>query len=296
MNEPETRPDDGPGLPEGLRDRVLRRLGLTRSPSPDLEGLGELYRAWCSHVPFDNVRKVIALADGRELPGRSAGDFFDAWLEWGAGGTCWPGSNALYELMRSLGFNVSRGVGSVRDSGALNHATNRVRLEGRTWLVDSSMLTIVPLPLSNEIHIGPDFFSAEVEPEADTHVIWVDFPPQPSPIPCRLQPEPISLAFHLESYERSREKSAFNRRLYARRNHPGEKRVVVGNKRVSKTASGVDVRELAREELCLALRDDIGIHEDLIEEWVSCGGLELAFEEPPPPPPPVERQPPSQRR
>ncbi len=295
MNEPVTRPDDGPGLPEGLRDRVLRRLGLTRTPSPDAEGLGELYRAWCSRVSFDNVRKVIALADGRELPGRGAEDFFEAWLERGAGGTCWPGSNALYELLRSLGFDVSRGVGSMRDSGALNHATNRVRLDGRTWLVDSSMLTMVPLRLSSEIHIGSDLFGAEVEPEAGSHVIWVDFPPQPSPIPCRLQPEPISHSFHLESYERSREKSAFNRRLYARRNHPGEKRVVVGNKRVSKTASGMDVRELTREELCLALRDEIGIHESLIEEWVGCGGLDLAFEEPPPPPP-VERKPPSQRR
>lgn len=282
-----------PALPEPLRARILERLGLSRLPSPDFEGLCELYGAWCTHVSFDNVRKIIALQTGRDLPGRSAEDFFEVWLARGAAGTCWPGSNALYALIRSAGFDVRRGAGSARDLGPINHATNRVVIDGRTWLVDSSFLTVDPLPLSQGIYIGSGDFAAEVELEGESHLIWVDFPPQGS-LPFRLLPDPVSLSFHLDGYERSREKSAFNRKLYARRNYPGEKRILVGNRRVSKTAAGMDVRELTREDLPEALVVDIGIDVRLVDEWVACGGIELAFEETPPPPA-FERKPPSQR-
>jgi len=293
MNEISATSLEEPALPEPLRERILERLGLSRTPSPDYDGLRELYGAWCTHVSFDNVRKVIALQTGRELPGRTAEDFFEVWVERGAAGTCWPGSNALYALIRSAGFDVRRSAGSARDLGPINHATNRVWIDGRTWLVDSSFLTVDPLPLTDEIHIGSGEFAAEVEPEAGSHVVWIDFPPQGS-LPFRLLPHPISLSFHLEGYERSREKSAFNRRLYARRNYPGEKRILVGNRRVSKTAVGMEVRDLTREELLEALVGDIGIDGRLVDEWVACGGLDLAFEETPPQPP-FDRKPPSQR-
>lgn len=293
MNEISATTLEEPDLPAPLRDRVLERLGLSRVPSPEFDGLRELYGAWCTHVSFDNVRKIIALQTGRDLPGRTAEDFFEVWLARGAAGTCWPGSNALYALIRSAGFDVMRGAGSARDLGPINHATNRVVLDGRTWLVDSSFLTVDPLPLDEGIHIGSGDFAAEVELDGESHLIWIDFPPQGS-LPFRLLPHPISLSFHLEGYERSREKSAFNRRLYARRNFPGEKRILMGNRRVSKTAAGMDVRELTREELQEALVADIGIDIRLVEEWVACGGLELAFEEAPPPPP-FDRKPPSQR-
>ena len=293
MKEISTTTLEEPPLPAPLRDRILERLGLSHVPSPDFEGLCELYGAWSARVSFDNVRKVIALQTGRDLPGRTAEDFFEVWLARGAAGTCWPGSNALYALVRSAGFDVRRGAGSARDLGPINHATNRVVIDGRTWLVDSSFLTFDPLPITDAIHIGSGLFGAEVEPEAGSHLVWVDFPPQGS-LPFRLLPDPISLSFHLDGYERSREKSAFNRRLYARRNYPGEKRILVGNRRVSKTAAGMDVRELTREELPEALVADIGIDVSLVDEWVACGGIELAFEEAPPPPP-FDRKPPSQR-
>ena len=68
----------------------------------------------------------------------------------------------------------------------------------------------------------------------------------------------------------------------------------MGNQRVSKTAEGMDVRALTREELLEALEADMGIDGRLVDEWLACGGLDLAFEESPPPPP-LDRKPPSQR-
>src|SRR5512144_629704 len=120
-----TRFESSSGLEGALRDRVLARLGFTAPPSADLDGLHAIYRAWCVGVPFDNVRKMIALRADRSpiLPGGHAGPFFEDWLATGTGGTCWPTSNALFELLRSLGFDACRAAGAMRDLGIVNHAT-----------------------------------------------------------------------------------------------------------------------------------------------------------------------------
>jgi N-hydroxyarylamine O-acetyltransferase len=112
-------PSQAAGLDDELRDRVLDRLGFPAAPSRDLEGLRALYGAWCASVPFDNTRKMIALrtAGGDPLPGGDARDFFESFLAHGTGGTCWPTSNALFELLRSAGFEARRVAGSMRDTG-----------------------------------------------------------------------------------------------------------------------------------------------------------------------------------
>ena len=43
-----------------FRDAILERLGFSAAPLADLDGLQAVYRAWCEHVPFENVGKVIA--------------------------------------------------------------------------------------------------------------------------------------------------------------------------------------------------------------------------------------------
>jgi len=121
-----------PGLTTSLRDRVLTRLGFDTAPAPDLAGLGALYAAWCARVPFDNVRKMIALrTPGAALPGITAEDFFEEWMRHGAGGTCWPSSHALCGLLASCGFDARRVVASMRDTGTGSHGTVKVRVEGR---------------------------------------------------------------------------------------------------------------------------------------------------------------------
>jgi arylamine N-acetyltransferase len=282
-----------------LRDRVTEGFGFSSHPSPDLEGLRALYRAWCYNVPFDNVRKMIALRNSElgPLPGGTAEDFFEGWLEDGAGGTCWSTSNALFELVDALGFDARRVVGSMRDMGAPNHGTVRVRCDGVDWLIDSSMLTIHPLPLGDEIYIHDDAIApVEVEPVDGTHLLWFSLPSSNTTIPCRLFDEPADHAGYLASYEASRNRGPFNQRLYVRRNRPEELVVLVGNTRFSKTAEGVHQRELSREELCQALRIDVGLSEGLIQRWIESGGLDASFEAAVEAPlPPITELPPSQR-
>ena len=282
-----------------VRDRILERLGLPAAPGADLEGLRTVYAAWCATVPFDNVRKMIALHAGgsRPLPGRDAGDFFEHWLAHGAGGTCWPTSHALCELLGAVGFDARRVAGSMRDLGLLTHGSVKVRIAGADWLADSSMLTGIPLPLGTEIFVSPDpVFAAEVEPVDGTHVVWVDLPPNEAYLPCRLLVDPADPAAYAAMYEASRERSPLNRRLYARRNRPGELLVLFSSRRLSKTAGGVTTRELSRAEMRASLIDEIGLSPALVDEWIAAGGLEASFQaQSGSPPPPVARRPPSQR-
>ena len=278
---------------------MLERFGFSAPPSPDLDGLRSLYRAWCAHVPFDNVRKMISLRTSKDgpLPGSDAEEFFANWLANGAGGTCWPTSNALFALVRSLGFDARRVTGSMRDLGVVNHASVKVAIGGGDWLVDSSILSNAPLPLDQNVFIADDpVFAIEVEPEDGTHVVWWDLPPLSDYLPCRLLVDPASPELYLSSYDASRKQSPFNERLYARRNRPSEMLVLLGNTRILKTASGITKSELSREELCQALREEIGLSEFLIKEWVASGSLDASFAAPTgPKPPPITRKPPSQR-
>ncbi len=279
------------------RDRILESLGLGEVPSPDLHGLRELYGGWSASVPFDNIRKMIALRTGEALPGHSAEDFFESWLRDGVGGTCWPTSNALYALSIALGFDSRRIAASMRDIGIINHGSIKVRIDGRDWLIDSSILCNTPLPLGEEVFAtGDPVFEVEVEQVDGTHIVWTHTPPHTEFMPCRLMVDPADGELYRERYEASREVSPFNQRLYARRNRPGRMVVLLGNTLFIKTEEGIDSAELTREGVCEALRDLIGLSGELIKRWVDAGCLEASFEPPSgPKPPPFEGKPPRQR-
>jgi hypothetical protein len=102
-------------LSPDLLERVLSRLGLSATPAPDLNGLKTVYAAWCRGVPFDNIRKLIHVQTQTPgvLPGDSAQDFFEAWLKYSTGGTCWAGNGALHSLLVTLGFAAHRGVATM---------------------------------------------------------------------------------------------------------------------------------------------------------------------------------------
>ena len=127
---------------------VLERLEV-EPPSRDLAGLRALYAAWCRGVPFDNVLKMIHVAEQQSgpLPGWTAAGFFEAWLACGAGGTCWAGNGALHGLLEALGFDVQRAIATMMpaQSTAPNHGSVVVSLEGERWITDASMLTAEPI-------------------------------------------------------------------------------------------------------------------------------------------------------
>lgn len=261
--------------------RVLDRLGLPPKIPADLNGLRQVYAAWCTYVPFDNIRKMISLHSGADkLAGLDAADFFENWLANGSGGTCWPSSNALYVLLRSLGFDARRVAGAMFDMPDINHGTIKVRIDGQDWMVDTSMLTYEPLELTGETVVRPGPVNAvEVEPENGSYVIWTDFPPLPEFIPCRLHSDPVGDDLYLERYETySREQSPFNEKIYIRKGGPDGVSVLFGNGMFTRLADGgLAYREFDRDALCAYLTSEAGISQKLVEEWVASGSLDSTF-------------------
>ena len=281
-----------------LRKSVLARLSLAEDHVPDLERLRSIYRAWCRSVPFDNVRKMIALRTrSTTLPGTDPHDFFDAWLAHGTGATCWPGSIALHALLVSDGFDVRRATGSMRNTGVENHATLIVVVEDTEWLVDSSMLLNEPVPLRGEMVHRPETFGVEVEPVEHTHVIWYQVPPHINGYPCRLLRRDVSGDVFLERYRESRERSPFNSHLYARRNSVDGTVVIRGVTKFVMRGGAVEQSQLDRDGILEALVADIQLSGAVIEEWVREGGLEDTMKPyAGPPPVPLVEVPPSRRK
>lgn len=256
-------------LTEGTRARVLARLGLT-NVCPDPDTLQRLYRAWCRAVPFDNVRKRIALRGGgsEPLPGGTAEDFFTAWLAHGTGGTCWPTSNALYVLLRECGFAVRRVAASMHDIDVPNHGSVVARLDGEDYLVDSSILceTILPLRRGERVQRDDPVHPIIVEPVDDSFRIWFALTMNTDSMPCRLLRDPVDHAFYLERYEASRELSPFNDRLYARRNLEDAVVSYVDSTRFEKTPGGVEHAELSGAGIAAGLARDLGLSEVLVAD------------------------------
>jgi N-hydroxyarylamine O-acetyltransferase len=282
-----------------LRDAVLERLGFSAQPRANLDGLRALYRAWCECVPFENVGKVIALRSGADLPlpGGFAPSFFRAWLAQGSGGTCWSTANALKELLVALGFQARRVTGHMRDAGITNHGTVIVDVDGGEWLVDSSLLTHIPLPLTSQTFLGQQgAFAAEVEPVEGAHVLWAYSPPGGAHFPCRIFRNEVAHDEYLQRYEASRVRSPFNSRLYIGRNRGRETHLIVGNVRWSRSDQGVASHVLSPDDLVESLQREFDLDRGFVDRWAAVGGLESAFEEPAgPEPPPETRKPPSQR-
>jgi hypothetical protein len=166
----------------------------------------------------------------------------------------------------------------MRDCGVVNHGSVRVSIDGRNWLIDSSMLTNEPLPLGKKPYANGDrIFGVEIDPTDGTHVVWFDVPPHPDFYPCRLLPDPVNGDFCDEMYEHSRSSSPFNAYLYARRNRPDEMVVIRGPVIHRRSVDGTEARSLTPDEIRGALRDEIGISEALIDQWVECGALDATF-------------------
>ena len=275
-----------PSLSPDLRDRVLEKLGFPGVPSPDLPGLAALYARWCRGVPFDNVRKLIHLRGGAAgpLPGDDPGEFLEAWLAHGCGGTCWAGAGALCALLESLGFAARRGIATMLVAPDLppNHGTVSVSLEGATWLVDASMSHGEPLRLDpeRETAVAHPAFGVAAKPQDEKWIVRLRAPHRLDGIDCRIDRLDGSAAEFATRHEGTRGWSPFNYSLYLR---------VLRGERVIGAAFGQRV-EITESGAALVEPLDAAGRRRLLEE--AGIGAELASRVPedlPLPPPPGSR-------
>lgn len=204
-----------------LVDAVLDRLELDR-PAVDTGGLRAVYRAWCDHIPFDNLQKLVALReDRRPLPGDRAAEFFHNWLRDGTGGTCWASSNALHDLLAYLGFDVTRLTAAMLDLPDPNHATNLVSVDGAGFLADTSVLSGEPIEVAGErTEVHSSGYQVELTPDGDTWVMT--FPSvMADRMVCRVFPGPSDVDTYRRLHEATRALSPFNHQLHVTRHRNG---------------------------------------------------------------------------
>lgn len=277
-------PNPTDSLSPPLLERLLSKLGFPKAPEPTLEGLRALYAAWCLHVPFDNVRKLIHVRNSHPgpLPGFTAADFFEAWLRHGTGGTCWAGNGAFASLLQSLGFEAVRGVGTMLAAPDIppNHGTVRVTFDGRHFLTDCSILHVEPLLLDNS-------GSAKIEHpvwgirtsvrDGRLHVWWRALHAADG-FECRLEGFGAEDAEFRRRHDETRGWSPFNYQVYARRNLADRVSGLAFGNAISLESDGrARQRPVTDSERRRVLIEEVGLSEEIVSQ--------LPEDTPTPPPP-----------
>jgi Arylamine N-acetyltransferase len=272
------------GLSEQLVERILTRLGFNRSPAPTIDALRSVYSAWCERVPFDNIRKLIHVraANAAPLPGSTPEDFFEAWLKFGTGGTCWPGAGALHAFLAALGFDAVRAIGTMMAAPNLppNHGTVLLNFGSQMLLVDSSILHGQPLSLSKDSETSvsnPAWGVRCVWKETNWFVQWRPLM-RLEGFECRLDRFPATETDFTDSYSRTRGWSPFNYELSVRVNRGDKVIGIASGQSISLLPDGSVTRTpLTPHERRRLLIENVGITEALV--------MQLPDDVPTPPPP-----------
>jgi arylamine N-acetyltransferase len=259
-----------------LVERVLERLGLPQKPALDLAGLNQLFSAFSGKVPFDNVQKRIWFAGPQTapLPGSDPNEFFNNFLRYRTGGTCWPINGALYALAHALGFQARRIVGSViveRYPQGANHGSVLVNLDGINYVADACFASFKALPLipGSATSTGEGIHDVRAVPiESGFEIIWYPGFDRVHPLPFRPEPEydPVDHAFFLARAERTKTVGFFNEVVFITRHFP-DYILTIGRKSkfhvaADNTLTRTEPTEAERKK---SLIEEFGLSEEIVD-------------------------------
>lgn len=275
----------GNALDQNTLENILNRFEVDRPSVPTLEALAEVYGAWCKKVPFDNILKLrhVQAGDLSALPGGEAAKFWQAWLRYGTGGTCWSSAGALHSLLEALGFDAIRGVATMMAAPDLppNHGTVIVTVEGARFLVDSALLHVQPLQLRADVATQVEHGAwgcRSVWEEGRWHIHWRPVH-QPEGLVCRLESWGATGEDYRARYEGTRGWSPFNYRVYIRTNRGEESIGLAFGNKITLHADGSVSEEPIRDanHRNQMLVEELGIAEEVVND--------LPADQPLPPPP-----------
>ncbi|MDG2028386.1 MAG: arylamine N-acetyltransferase [Acidimicrobiales bacterium] len=248
-------------------DEVVERLGFAQRPATDIDGLRDLYQAWCRQVPFDNLRKLVALHfDLPEIPGIEPADFFAAWQLTGAGATCWGSNNAMHALVTGLGFDAQLTAASMFD-GEKNHGTTIVTIDGQRWIVDTALHGDVPAPMIDGETTTIEHCGYRTIVRADEKG-WLFDHPMPDPdfsIPCRIIGD-MDYAASAVANEKSRGWSPFNTAIMVGINDETGVWMLKDNSLARIDDTGISTRQMSEGEVDEFLIEVSGHSPQLVAE------------------------------
>ena len=257
-------------LAPDLVEQILERLAIER-PRPDLDGLGQLYRAWCEHVPFDNIVKRIHLATGAPgpIPNGDPTRFFEGFLENGTSGTCWPSSLALFSLLDALGFPVRLASCCMADSVVSRidhtHGTLLAHYGDDDWWVDTAMLTGEPFRLAPGSRV-PRARTERLD-DGDWRIWWTTHLSSDE-MSCRLLDDRVDRDHYAVQYEASRDSSPFNASAYAVGWRAGRMVAVGRGSRVEQAPDGTVLSTTPVDDAAMrrVLIDDLGFSSSIVDQ------------------------------
>ncbi|MEW7278833.1 arylamine N-acetyltransferase [Aquimarina sp. 2201CG1-2-11] len=249
-----------------IAQSVLNRFGIDPQIECNEEGLTLLYKAWCRNIPFDNFWKRLAISQNTfsDHDQMQADSFFKIWLEYGVGGTCWTTTNAMFQLLKYMGFDVYVVGGSMGDMGVVNHGSLIVSVdEGKEFVVDTSILNEKPIDISGA-ELEHPIHTIQLSEESDTVKVLFEHVSKKDFMPCAIMKNGIGLDQLKEHYDISIENSLFNDCVYIRKNDENGVSAIIGNTFFVKTAISIEKRELNETELSEVLINVMGFSKEIV--------------------------------
>lgn len=215
-------PPDHTDLREGVFERVLERFGFSGRPDPTRQTLDRIMREWSRQVGYDNVQKRIHITENRTgaFPVQDPNDFFEAFLRHGTSGGCWPSSEALFGLLRLVGFQADRVAGTmpeVPDPMSPAHGAVDVRIDGRLFRADPSLGAEAALELIDGVPTAQDSPAHGIWSPGDGTVGWRPGHSR-NPLTVVIWLRGLSGAYFAYRNEATKRFSIFNTALYVRKN------------------------------------------------------------------------------
>ena len=131
-----------------LTERVLQRLGYSKTPAPDLATLRQLLARYTRTVPWESASRIVRRAQNEKTADCAlmGAPFWESHFEQGTGGTCYESNYAFFGLLLRLGYE---GYLTINDMGASIgcHSAIVVLLDGCKVLVDVGLPLYAILPL-----------------------------------------------------------------------------------------------------------------------------------------------------
>ncbi|WP_159090741.1 arylamine N-acetyltransferase [Aquimarina aquimarini] len=247
--------------------RVLKKLELSEKIEPTLENLQMIYLQWCRNVPFDNFWKRLHLNNNRfsEQKQINANVFFDIWLTHGLGGTCWVTSNALFHLLKFLGYNIHFITGSMGDIEGTNHGSIIVLLNKKQYMVDTSMLNEEPISLKEKKNSSHSLHPINILLSGGEMSLLFELCNSKNKMTWTITSNEVGFDKIEHLNQISMITSLFNDCVYIRKNSKDAIYSIIGNTFYIKTADKTAQEVLGNKEIEKKLKEVMGFSEEIVE-------------------------------
>lgn len=182
-----------------MTDQILQHLKLKKSP-PKLVYLQELITAYCTHVPWESISKIVRknfCSDPAKCL-RLENEFWTSAFDYGTGGTCYESNWAFFYLLQRLGFKGYLTINKVQDKSSV-HSAIIIFINGDKYLVDVGYPLYGPIPVVDQTVTTLDnlLINYRCTPISSIEYIIENYP-HPKPYLYHLLDAPVPSADYLK--------------------------------------------------------------------------------------------------